>query len=196
MTVLKKFTLIFSLLIPISLGLQGCSNVISLFKDEPIETDEGKRSTGSWIDDEIIETKALVNLDKADPALAQAHISATSFNGVILLTGQVPTEELRQLAGATASKINKVRQVHNEIAVSGTISLVARSNDGWISTKVKSKLLADHSVRGSRIKVVTENGVVYLMGLVTRDEADRAADVARKSNGVQKVVRIFEYIQP
>jgi osmotically-inducible protein OsmY len=88
---------------------------------DPIESDRGERSTGSWIDDEIIETKALVNLDKADPDLAQAHISVTSFNGVVLLTGQVHNEELRQIAGATADKINKVRQVHNEITVSGTI---------------------------------------------------------------------------
>jgi osmotically-inducible protein OsmY len=162
---------------------------------EPIESNPGKRSTGSWIDDEIIETKALVNLDKASEELAQAHVSVTSFNGVVLLTGQVAREELRQTAGDIASKINKVRQVHNEITVSGTISLVARSNDAWISTKVKSKMLADDGIQSSRIKVVTENGIVYLMGLVTRDEADRAADIARRSGGVQKVVRIFEYIQ-
>ncbi len=175
-------------------GLQGCSNVISSFRADPIEDDPGVRSTGSWIDDEIIETKVLVNLDKADPELAQANISVTSYNGVLLLTGQVAREELRQTAGATAKRTKRVRQVHNEIKVSGTISLVARSNDSWISTKVKSKMLSDTTIDSSRIKVVTENGVVYLLGLVTRQEAERAVELTRKTGGVQKVVRIFEYI--
>ncbi len=183
-------TLLITLLL---LSLQGCSSIISATTEEPIEDKNTERSTGSFIDDEIIETKALVNLDKAHPDLAQAHITVTSYNGVVLLAGQAQNEELRQLAAATVAKINKVRRVHNEITIAGNSSMLARSNDTWITTKVKTKLLANSTVEGHRLKVVTENGVVYLMGLASKEEADRAADLVRKTSGVQKVVRIFEY---
>lgn len=174
--------------------IQGCSSILSVTTAEPIESAKDKRSTGSTIDDEIIETIALVNIDKAHPQLAQSHVSVTSFNAVVLLTGQVPTETMRQLAAKTVADIGKVRRVHNELTVSGASSMVARSNDTWITTKVKSKLLANSQVAGTRIKVVTENGIVYLLGLLTKDEADRAAEIVRSTGGVQKVVRIFEYI--
>lgn len=187
------FSLIFLTLLIIN--IQGCSSVLSAITADPIEDKGDKRTTGSTLDDEIIETKALVNIDKADEELAHAHIVVVSFNGVVLLAGQVNTAEQRLLAADTVAKIGKVRRIHNEITVAGATSMVARSNDSWITTKVKTKLLANGEVEGGRIKVVTENGVVYLMGLVTREEATRAAEQARKTGGVQKVVRIFEYIQ-
>lgn len=184
-----------TLVILLSLGvLQGCSSLISATKSDPIDETRDERSTGAYIDDEIIETKALVNIDKADPQLAQSHIIVVSYNGVVLLAGQVPSESLRQLAANTVATIVKVKRVHNELTLSGNTSMVARSNDAWITTKVKTKMLASGDVEGGRIKVVTENGVVYLMGLVTREEADQAAEIARRTSGVQKVVRIFEYI--
>lgn len=186
---------IYIALILASLSLvQGCASIISATTPDPIEEEKDERTTGAYIDDEIIETKSLVNIDKADPALAQSHIIVTSYNGVVLLAGQVASEQLRQLAATTVANINKVKRVHNELTIAGATSMVIRSNDAWITTKVKSKMLASSEVEGGRIKVVTENGVVYLMGLVTREEADRAADAARTTSGVQKVVRIFEYI--
>lgn len=176
------------------MSIQGCSSLLSATTDEPIGDEKDERTTGSLLDDEIIETKALVNIDKADTDLAQAHIIVISYNGVVLIAGQVKTEEQRQLAAQTVANIQNVRRVHNELTLSGTTSMLARSNDTWITTKVKSKFLATSSLEGTRIKVATENGVVYLMGLVTKSEADRAANIARKTAGVQKVVRIFEYI--
>lgn len=178
-----------------SLGLvQGCSSIISATKSEPIDNDAAERSFGAYIDDEVIETKALVNIDKAHPDLANSHIVVVSYNGIVLLAGQVASEQMRVLAADTVAEIKKVRRVHNEITLSGNTSMVARSNDAWITTKVKSKMLASSKIEAGRIKVVTENGVVYLMGLVTREEADQAAETARSTSGVQKVVRIFEYI--
>lgn len=174
--------------------LQSCSSIISATKSEPIEDNKDERSFGAYIDDEWIETKSLVNIDKAHPQLAQAHVVVVSYNGVVLLAGQVPSEQLRVLAADTVAAIKKVRRVHNELTLTGNTSAVARSNDAWITTKVKTKMLASSEIEGGRIKVVTENGVVYLMGLVSREEADRAAQTARKTSGVQKVVRIFEYI--
>ncbi|MFA7553787.1 MAG: BON domain-containing protein [Spongiibacteraceae bacterium] len=178
----------------IILTIQGCSSIISATTSEPIESRKDKRTTGSLLDDQVIETIALVNIDKADPALAQAHVVVTSYNGVVLLAGQVQTEEHRQLAAKTVAKINRVRRVHNELTLTGSTSMLARSNDAWITTKVKTKMLGSSDIEGTRIKVVTENGVVFLMGLMNKEEADRASDLARKTAGVQKVVRIFEYI--
>ena len=189
---LRIFSLLF--IFCLALQLQGCSKIISMTTDGPIDQDRSERTFGTVIDDEFIETKTLVNLDKKDPQLSQSHISVTSYNGIVLLTGQVATQELRQKASEVATDISKVRKVHNELAVSGATSMVARSNDSWITTKLKSKMLIKPKIQGGKIKVVTENGVVYLMGLLSREEGKRVADLARKTGGVQKVVILFEYL--
>ena len=174
--------------------LSSCSSLISATRSSPIQEDYGKRSFGRFIDDGLIETKAKVNLKKTDEQLKKAHIGVTSYNGVVLVAGQVPSAELKELAGAVVGKVRNVKRVHNELSVAGPISMPARSNDSWLTTKVKSKLLASSQVKGRRIKVVTENGVVHLMGLVTRAEADEVVNVVKGTFGVQKIVRIFEYI--
>lgn len=173
---------------------QGCSDILSVMTVDPIKDDPRNRTSGNWLDDEWIETKSLVNLDKASPELAQSHINVTSYNGVVLLTGQVDSAKSRQLATNTVSRFHNVRRVHNELAISGATSMIARSNDSWISTKLKSKMLANSTIESKHIKVVTENGVVFLMGRVTKDEGQRAANQARKTVGVQKVVILFEYL--
>lgn len=175
-------------------SMLGCSSIISLGTSDPIKENPAKRSFGAYIDDEIIEVKTKVNLGNISEQLKKSHISVISYNGVVLLTGQVANEELRQLATSTAEQVKKVRRVYNEITVSGATSALARSNDAWLTAKIKSKMIANSEVAARRIKVVTENGVVFLMGLVTKAEGDRAADVVRTTKGVQKVVRIFEYI--
>lgn len=181
------------LVLALQLGLlQACSNIISATTDDSFEDQPAERSAGGFIDDEIIETKALVNIDKGGEELAQSHIVVVSFNGTVLLAGQVKSEELRQSAARAVAKIN-VRRIHNEITVSGETSMVARSNDTWITSKIKSKILVNGDVDGSTVKVVTENGVVYLMGLVSKQEAGIITEIARTTAGVQKVVRIFEY---
>lgn len=172
----------------------GCTGLISATSDEPITSDPGTRTMGSMIDDELIETKTIVNIRKADPGLEHAHLVAVSYNGVLLLAGQVPSPELRMLAAQTASMVQNVRRVHNELTVGPPTGFAVRSSDSLLTSKVKSKLLASQDVPGSRIKVVTENGAVYLLGMVTRAQADAAAEIARNTGGVQKVVRIFEYL--
>lgn len=168
--------------------LQGCSAIL------PATEDYGKRSLGTVWDDQMTESRAKGLILQAHPELAEAHVNATSFNGVVLLTGQVPSEEASKVAGETASKLRHVNKVHNELNVAGPTSMVARSNDSWLTTKVKTRLLMDSTINGNRIKVVTEDGVVYLLGLVTRDEADNVVVVARSVFGVQKIVKVFEYI--
>ncbi len=183
-----------TLLLCSTLLAQGCSSIIGATTDEPISSNPGKRTFGTLIDDQQIETMANVNLDKSDEGLKNAHISITSYNGVVLLTGQVENQSLRDQATTIVSDIKNVRQVHNELQVQGKTSLVARSNDTWLTSKVKTRLLANRDIAGSRIKVVTEDGVVYLMGLLSRVEAEKATEVASSTSGVQKVVRVFEYI--
>lgn len=172
----------------------GCATVLDATHDGPIQPDPGERTFGTFIDDQQLETITKVNIGKAHPQLKAANIDVTSFNGVVLLTGQVPNNDLRNLAGGTAQQVHAVRQVYNEIQVRGTTSVLARTSDTWLTTKVKSVLMTDKEIDSSRIKVITENGVVYLMGLLTRHEAENAAEKARTVGGVQKVVKAVEYI--
>ncbi|WP_439134219.1 BON domain-containing protein [Pseudomaricurvus sp.] len=181
-------------LIAIVFASAGCTTIVDATTDGPIQLDPGKRTFGAFIDDGQLETVAKVNINKADPWLKQANIDVVSFNGIILLTGQVATKELRLKAGNTVKVIHGVRQVFNEIQVQGQTSLLARTNDTWLTTKVKSVLLADADIDSGRIKVVTEDGVVYLLGLLSQAEASRAAEAVSTIGGVQKVVKAVEYI--
>ncbi|MCA0901755.1 BON domain-containing protein [Microbulbifer agarilyticus] len=174
--------------------LGGCATVLDATHDGPIQPDPGERSFGTYIDDQQLETITKVNLRKAHPELKESNIDITSFNGVVLLTGQVSSNDLRNLAGQTAQQVHSVRQVYNEIQVRGTTSVLARTSDTWLTTKVKGALMTDKEIDSGRIKVVTENGVVYLMGLLTRQEAENAAEKTRTVGGVQKVVKAVEYI--
>lgn len=173
--------------------INGCSTIIGATTDEPIDMDPDRRTFGTSIDDSQIETIAKVNLDKAHEHLKSAPITVTSYNRVVLLTGQVRNKEMRELAAKTVAKLSKVRQVHNELEVMAPISFLATINDAWITSKVKSKFAFNGNVRTGRIKVITENARVYLMGMVPRSEAERAAEIASSAAGVQKVVLAVEY---
>lgn len=183
------------LALTLCLGISGCSSVINASREAPIDDDRGTRTFGSKIDDSLIETKVAVNIAKANPDLDNAsHIVVTSFNGIVLLAGQTPRADLKQLAEQTASQVQKVKKVNNELQVTGPSSMLARSNDAWLTSKIKTEMLTDSSIPGSRIKVVTENGIVYLLGLLTQAEATRATNLVQGVGGVQKIVKLFEYI--
>ena len=173
----------------------SCASIIGATTSDPIDMDPNRRTFGTLVDDQQLETIAHVNIDKAHPDLKAAPIAVTAYNGVILLTGQVKSQELRNLAAATVAKLNTVRQVHNELTVQAPISFLSNTSDAWLTTKVKSKLMANKEVRSNRLKIVTENGVVHFMGMVPRSEAELAAEVARTTSGVQKVVLAVEYIE-
>lgn len=179
------------LIIPLlvsSLLLQGCS----LFMGE--DEDYSKRTFGTRLNDQRVESYAIKNIRDANPQLDEAHVDVTSFNGTVLLTGQVPSEKLKKMAVESIEGIRHIKTIHNELQVAGPTSLIARTNDNWLKTKVKSALGFSDEARASRIKVVVENGVVYLMGLLTRNEADSAVNVVQDVYGVQKIVKVFEYI--
>lgn len=130
----------------------------------------------------------------ADPDLKQAHIVVATFNHVALLTGQAPTPELSQRAYDIVSSLPNIKRIYNEITIAPPTSEWRRSHDAWITTKVKAAMLAQKGLRSSLIKVVTENSVVYLMGMVRHTQGNLAADVASKVKDVRTVVKLFEYL--
>ena len=157
--------------------------------------DPSLRTTGTWLDDEVIEQMASRRIDDADERLAISHVNVVSYHGIVLLTGQVEDQALRDLAEQSLDGIRKIRKIHNEIQIGGAISLVARGNDNWIQTKVRAQLVTDRDTDASRIKVSVEDGVVYLIGVVPRIQADAAVAAARNVFGVQRVVKVFDYLE-
>ena len=152
----------------------------------------GDRSTGTKIDDEFIERVARKEIRTADERL-RGNVRVVSYNGILLLTGQVEHDDLRSTAESAVASVKKVRLIHNEIAVAGKTGFLLRTNDRYLATKVKTKLIGTEDVDSARIKVVTEDGVVFLMGVIDRDTAERAVAAARTVSGVRKIVKVFEY---
>lgn len=182
------------LLVAVALLASGCSTMVGAVREDPIQQDPRDRTMGTLIDDEVLETAALVNLRKAAPGLRESNLDVTSYNGVVLLTGQVRAQSLKTRAEEVVLGLKNVRRLYNELEVAGPTSFLTRSGDTWVTSKVKTRLVASDAVPGRDIKVVTENGVVYLLGLVTREAADAAAEITRNTGGVRSVVRMFEYV--
>jgi osmotically-inducible protein OsmY len=190
---MMKYTLAYIALVT-SLTLTGCGSFLATMQSNTLEEDPGERTMGQQLEDESIETKAVVNIHAADNDFDQAHLVVVSYNGYILIAGQVHSEALKAQATEIVRKIRRVRRIYNELEVASPSSAMTRTSDTWITTKVKSYLLGSSGIEGGRVKVITENGVVFLMGLATQAEADRVADIASDISGVQRVVRIFEII--
>ncbi len=173
--------------------LQGCAPlVVGGAAAGGVMVAEDNRTTGTIVDDKGIEFKVAKALAD-DQAIGAAHINVSSLNGIVLLSGQVPTPALSARAEELARKIQKVRVVHNELVVGPNSSFSSRTHDTWITTKIVSKLLGGEGVSETRIKVVTEDGTVFLMGLVAHKQADRAVAVAQSTDGVKRIVKLFEY---
>ena len=181
-----------------TLLLNGCTAaVVGGATATGVNIAHDRRTTGTYIDDEGIELKAGAAIRKEKELSKQIHINIISINGVVLLVGQAPTEALRQQAGSITQGIEKVRLVHNEMTVAAPNSMMTRSSDSYITTKVKASLFGikgQEDLDPSRVKVVTENGTVFLMCLLYHAEADAVAVKASQVDGVQTVVKLFEYL--
>ncbi|MCI5107830.1 MAG: BON domain-containing protein [Pseudomonadales bacterium] len=163
--------------------------------EEGIQEDPTSRTTGQVIEDQSIETKIKVNMKSQEPAFRNAHFDVISHNGVVLLVGQVESETLKSRATEIASQAStKIRRIHNELEVAGKTGFLARSNDTWIATKIRTLMLTNSEVPSGQVRVITENGTVYLMGLISELQGDNAANLARNVSGVNRVVKVFEYI--
>ena len=151
-----------------------------------------RRSVGAQADDEAIELKVGNNIGTGYGD--RVHVNVTSYNGIVLLSGEVPTQDLVATIGEIARTTAKVRRLHNEIGVGPVSEVGSRTNDSYITSKVKTRFVEANKFSATHIKVVTERQVVYLMGLVRRDEADLAGQIASTTSGVLRVVKLFEYI--
>lgn len=152
-----------------------------------------RRTTGAQLDDEMIEDKTSLALNERFKG-SDFHINVTSYNGIVLLTGEVPSDsakaDIEQMVRATP----KVRAVQDELVVGPVADLASRTNDTAITAKVKTRFTDTNKFQITHVKVVTERGVVYLMGVVRHDEGDAAAQIASTTEGVRRVVKVFEYL--
>ena len=153
-----------------------------------------RRTSGAQIDDETIELRAALRL--REQLGDNAHVAVNSYNRQVLLTGEVPNENAKQLAEQIAVRVDNVKGVVNELAVMPATSLPQRSGDALVTGKVRASFVDDKDLSANAFKVVTERGTVYLMGRVTQREAERATQITRTIAGVQRVVRVFEFLSP
>lgn len=153
---------------------------------------EDRRSTGIFIEDEAIELKASRRITQQ--LGSNVHINVTSFNRNVLLTGETPNDAMKNEAEKLALSIDNVRKVFNEITIAENSALSSRTNDSIITSKVKGRFISERKFRANYVKVVTENSVVYLLGLVTREEGEDASQIASTTAGVTRVVKVFEYL--
>lgn len=152
-----------------------------------------RRSIGTQIDDGALELKISQAVSNDEGLDEHARIQVISMNQRVLLVGQAPNRMLKERALRIARETPNVAQVHDQIRIGSPVGFTTRSNDSWITTKVKSRMFGDEELDGLRVKVLTENGEVFLLGLVNKEEARMAVDVARNTTGVRKVVKVFEY---
>ncbi len=150
-----------------------------------------RRTVGTVTEDQGIEIKANSRISDKFP---DAHINITSYNRMLLLTGETANNAARTEIEKVARAIENVRGVYNEIAVVGNSSLSSRTNDAYLTGKVKARFVDGQKFNAVHVKVVTESNTVYLLGMVNRKEADDATEIARTTSGVQKVVRLFEFL--
>lgn len=191
LTSLKKLLLLTTVLLATS-----CTTIlVETTGEQGISEDPTERTAGARVEDQSIETKVIVNMKSQEPEFRRANFNVISHNGVVLLVGQVASNELKSKASEIASQAStKIKRIHNELEVAGKTSLIARSNDTWIATKVRTLMLTDSGVPSGQIRVITENGAVYLMGMIDQSNGDNAARLARNVSGVTRVVKVFEYI--
>ena len=176
-----------------ALLLQGCVPIVigaAVGGTAMVATD--RRTTGTQVDDELIEDKTALSI--RERFKGDFHVNVTSYSGIVLLTGEVPAEAAKADIAELARTTPKVRAVQNELVVGAVTDLGSRSNDTLITSKVKTRFVEANKFQINHVKVVTERGVVYLMGVVRRDEGDAAAELASTTSGAQRVVKVFEYV--
>jgi osmotically-inducible protein OsmY len=190
----RRRNLVSGALLAAVVALHGCGPVVVAGAATGAIVANDRRTAGTIVDDQAIELK-IKNKVASDKVVApQVHVNATSFNKTVLLTGETPSEPLRDQIVALAGEVEGVKQVYNALELSNPSEYKARNYDTWLASKVKGKLIGRAEVDAGHVKVVAENSVVYLMGLVHPAEADAAAQIASEVEGVRRVVKVFEYL--
>jgi len=156
-----------------------------------------KRTTGDYVEDQNIKTKYTHLYYQDDELSDQTHINVTSYNRQILITGEVSTEQQKQKLSHIATQIKNVRKYFNEVVISKPSSMSTRTNDSYLTSKIKTSIFTHMSeLDGAQVKVVTENSSVFLMGLVTREQGNQITEITRTTDGVKRVIKLFEYPNP
>jgi osmotically-inducible protein OsmY len=177
-----------------TITLSGClTAIVATAAIATIDIIHDRRTVGEYIDDSAIEVTARNILISTAEIRKATHFKTQSWNGILLLTGEIDSETLKPALIEKLSSIQGVRQVVDETTITGKTRLWARTNDALITSRVKTRLLLKTGLNANRVKVVTTRGSVYLMGIVTRAEADRATEYTQTVRGVKRVVKVFEY---
>jgi len=186
--------LILVVILPLHLLLQACVPLVVGGAAVGAGAAHDRRTLGAIIDDENVELKAAAKIGLDTDLKNLVHVNVTSMNGIVLLTGEAATTEARDKVLTHVRSVNGVRRITNELSISTPSSFGSRSKDSLITSAVKSRFLVTKNLDPTRIKVVTESNVVYLMGLVTQAEGGLAAERAATIEGVERIVKIFEYL--
>jgi len=185
------FAVLFSALL-----LQGCvAGVVVGSAAVATKTATDPRTVGTQVDDGTLEARVENAISKDQQLKKEARVIATAYQGKVLLTGQAPTTELASRAKQIALGVDGAAEVYNEIRQGAPVSLGTASSDTWITTKVRSQILTSDTVKSSNVKVTTENGEVFLLGLVTQQEGQSAAQIASQVSGVKHVTTAFTYVK-
>jgi osmotically-inducible protein OsmY len=176
-----------------ALALSGCVPLVigGVAATAAVATD--RRTTGAQLDDELIEDKTAGQIIERFKG-GDVHVNVTSYNGNVLLTGEVPSESVKTEIAEIARRMPKARSVQNDLLVGIVSNFGPRSNDSLITSKVKTRFVEANKFQINHVKVVTERGTVYLLGIVRPEEGNAAAEIARTTSGVQRVVKVFEYV--
>lgn len=173
-------------------ALQGCFPVVAAGVGTGALMASDRRTTGAYIEDEGIENKAVSQI--STKYNSTAHVNVTSFNRHVLITGEAPNDAAKTDIAKIVSSVPNVKAVSNELVVSGLTGITSRSSDSIITGDVKLRFLNNKVFQADHVKVLTENGTVFLMGLVYHKEAEAATEIASTTSGVQRVVKVFEYL--
>ena len=179
-------------LIAVILMLQGCAGAVMVGAVGGAMMVNDERSFSTQLDDTNADFQIASELAALEDVKNQANITGVVMNGNVLMIGQSPNSMLRDKAIRTVQTLKLGGKIHNQIRIGNPTSFTTRSNDTWITTKVKTRMLNTDNLDTTRIKVITENGEVFLLGVVPRDQADLAVDVTRNTAGVRKVIKVFE----
>ncbi|MGQ0578505.1 MAG: BON domain-containing protein [Betaproteobacteria bacterium] len=182
-----------AVIVALSPLMQSCAPlVVGVGVGAGVMMADDRRSSGTILEDQTIEIKFKNRVE--EKYNDQLHVNVTSFNRFVLLTGEAPTEEIKQDLTILALEVPNVRNVQNEVILAGNSSFTSRSSDSLLTSNIKGRLTQNKDVSANHVKVVSENSTAFLMGLVTRAEAEAAAQTAATTSGTQRVVKVFEYI--
>ena len=177
-----------------SMILTSCATITGSVTDEPIQPDPQGRTMGEVLDDKNLRTRLIVNLDKLDPRFEEANVDIQVNAGIVLLVGQVPTENLINEATKLLKSDPQVKAIHNHLTAEPNTTAGIKANDKWLGVKARSRMFTTDYFPSSNIEIVVQKGVVYLMGRVTNETAQKAVEIASEVNGIQKVVMVFQII--